>query len=533
MAAIDDQPTEDERATTDPDGRRTDPGTVSSVALSIVCHPALRRIGERVALGALGSGARFRLSRTEPFFRRPDGGALGPLAVTAMSRRPIEIEVTRDDRVIVDPCATKARLRLDGVTLDGPIGLTRNDVARGVVLEIGARIVLLLHLLSPPPPALEGARDRELGLIGESSGMAQVRAEVLRVADLEVPVLIRGESGVGKELVAAAIHRLSTRSARPFVPVNMAAIPATTAASALFGHARGAFTGAVRAHRGFFADADGGTLFLDEIGAAPLDVQAMLLRVLDTGEVQTVGTTMGRKVDVRIIAATDAPLDDDVREGSFRLPLLHRLCGYQIQVPRLAARRDDVARLARHYFRVHLESIGASAALGEDGAEWVDPITMARLCRYQWPGNVRQLINVTRQLVISSRGYPRLMVDPATDALLPPAEVQAKADTAAESPVQPTRPADIDEATLLAALAANGWSMAATARALGIARSSLYLLVERSPELRVANALGADEIRAAVGACAGDLDAAAARLHVSTHALKMRAKKLAVVLQVE
>jgi len=276
-----------------------------------------------------------------------------------------------------------------------------------------------------------------------------VRAEIARVADLTLPVLLRGETGSGKELVARAIHQVGSRD-RPFIAVNIAAIPPSTAASELSGHARGAFTGAAGDHQGLFERADGGTPFLDEIGETPADVQPMLLRVLETGEVTPLGSTKSRNVTVRLIAATEAGLDTQVSEHGFRAALLHRLAGYQLVVPPLRDRRDDIGRLL-----------------------------VGRLARYAWPGNVRQLRNAARQLAISSRGADEVRADAALEKLLAVSAVAPAPGAARRDP------ADVTDDELLAALRANKWRAVGAATQLGLPRPTLYALIDRSKRIRI------------------------------------------------
>src|SRR6185369_6449016 len=206
----------------------------------------------------------------------------------------------------------------DGVPVAGSREIPAAEVERGVVLELSGRVALLLHTLGDeePGPSVPG-----FDLVGESAGIVRVRREIARVADLDVPVLLRGETGTGKELVAHALHRASRRRSAAFLSLNMAAIPASLAASELFGATRGAFTGAVAAHAGHFERAQGGTLFLDEIGDAPAEVQVSLLRVLETGEIQRVGGAPISGVDVRLIAGTDADLERAIADGRFRSAL--------------------------------------------------------------------------------------------------------------------------------------------------------------------------------------------------------------------
>ncbi|MFT5442546.1 MAG: two-component system nitrogen regulation response regulator GlnG [Myxococcota bacterium] len=233
-------------------------------------------------------------------------------------------------------------------------------------------------------------------LIGRSPELLEIFKTVGKVADSNVPILITGESGTGKELVAKAIHQASPRCDRAFVAVNSAAIPRDLLESELFGHERGAFTGATETRPGRFREAEGGTLFLDEIGDMAPELQAKLLRVVQSGEVMSVGGRQPDTVDVRILAATHRNLDEAVQEGSFREDLLYRLRVVPIQIPPLRDRRDDIPTLAEHFVaRYGNELVGASRFISE--------ATIDALCEYRWPGNVRELENaIKRALVLSS-----------------------------------------------------------------------------------------------------------------------------------
>ncbi|MEO1369836.1 MAG: sigma-54 factor interaction domain-containing protein, partial [Acidobacteriota bacterium] len=305
--------------------------------LTVLCHPQTSRVGERAVLTELASGQRVELSRLGPLFAQPDSTAEPrPLADVHVSRRPLALVpgAGPGEVRLIPPPGGAALIELDGEALDRPRSLGLPELERGLVLMLAERVVLLLHLGDPvsadPVPAAPselGAKPAggDLGFVGESPAMARVRRQVRRVADLEVPVLVRGPTGAGKELVAAALHRVGPRRAAPLVAVNMAAIPPELAAAELFGAEPGAFTGARRRRRGHFQRADRATLFLDEIGDAPSDVQALLLRALETGEVRPLGGESAERVDVRLIAATDAALEEAVEAGHFREPLLHRL----------------------------------------------------------------------------------------------------------------------------------------------------------------------------------------------------------------
>jgi two-component system nitrogen regulation response regulator GlnG len=233
-------------------------------------------------------------------------------------------------------------------------------------------------------------------MVGSSPAMLEILKTVGRVATRNVAVLIAGESGTGKEVVARAIHATSPRSAAPFVAVNAAAIPRELLESELFGHEKGAFTGAVEARLGRFREADGGTLFLDEIGDMPLELQAKLLRVLQNSEVTAVGARNPVRVDVRIIAATHRDLEGEVRAGRFREDLLYRLRVVPIEIPPLRERRDDVRTLAEHFVARYARELGT-------GQRYLADETIGLLEGYDWPGNVRELENaIKRALVLSS-----------------------------------------------------------------------------------------------------------------------------------
>ncbi len=236
-----------------------------------------------------------------------------------------------------------------------------------------------------------GAAWRE-GLVTRSPQMEDLLRQAKLVADSDASVLIYGESGTGKELLARAIHRASPRRDKPFVAVNCGAIPGELLESELFGHARGAFTGAVQAHKGLFQTADGGTLLLDEIGDMPLSLQVKLLRVLQEGEVRPVGATQQIPVDVRIISATHRNLEEARDSGQFREDLYYRLNVVSLKLPALADRREDIPLLATHFLRKLAERYKRPALS-------LAPEAMAMLIAAPWPGNVRQLVNLLEQAV--------------------------------------------------------------------------------------------------------------------------------------
>jgi len=230
-------------------------------------------------------------------------------------------------------------------------------------------------------------------IIGEAAAMQEVFRAIGRLARSNITVLINGESGTGKELVAQALHRHSPRAKQPFIALNMAAIPKDLMESELFGHERGAFTGAQGRRVGRFEQADSGTLFLDEIGDMPPELQTRLLRVLADGEFYRVGGHEPVKVDVRIIAATHQNLEQLVKQGRFREDLFHRLNVIRIHIPSLRERREDIALLMRHFLSLAAEELGVES-------KTLLPETLATLERLNWPGNVRQLENTARWLTV-------------------------------------------------------------------------------------------------------------------------------------
>ena len=239
-------------------------------------------------------------------------------------------------------------------------------------------------------------------LIGDSDRMLEVSRRIRLVAKRKTTVLIQGPTGTGKEVVAHALHRLSPRADRPFVALNCAAIPEALLEAELFGHARGAFTGAVQRRTGRIEAANGGTLFLDEIGEMPLALQSKLLRFLESGELQRVGENETVRVDVRIVAATHQPLARRAQEGSFRADLFYRLAVFRIHTPALAEHPDDLPALVEHLLR---------GVAGDEAAKQLSEEAFARLASHPWPGNVRELQHVLERASILAEDRPVITAD--------------------------------------------------------------------------------------------------------------------------
>jgi two-component system NtrC family response regulator len=284
--------------------------------------------------------------------------------------------------------------------------------------------------------------------------------------------MIGGESGTGKELVARAIHQHSSRPSGKFVALNCAAVPESLLESEFFGHERGAFTGAVRAHPGRFEQADGGTLFLDEIGAMRVDLQAKLLRAIQEREVQRLGSTGTRKVDVRIVSASGEDLERAIRDRTFREDLYYRLSVVPIRLPRLAERIEDIPLLVDRFLEA------AEAKLGKPRVD-VSPDVIDAMQRYPWPGNVRELENCVERMVVLSRG-PRLTV-----ADLPPVVRGAGADpdsadaSSIDLPVGGVRLGDLERSLIRQALQRTRGNLGSAAQLLGISYKTLQYRIRK------------------------------------------------------
>ncbi|MCA9633129.1 MAG: sigma-54-dependent Fis family transcriptional regulator [Myxococcales bacterium] len=491
--------------------------SLERLCVRVLYHSDARRWGEVTRLGTLDAGQRFELSRGTPTFHRGNSMSGAPLADPHVSRNGLRIATTEVGVELTAPrgvASDGAGAPLEHATVS--YGELRDT---GFDFQLGRRVRL----------RLVAQRDHHgpgFGLTGQSSRLNELRQAVQRVSDLHVPVLIRGETGVGKERVARAIHDASPRAQSPCVCFNMALTTRETAASELFGHVRGAFTGAHQARAGLFERADTGTLFLDEIGELGFDVQAMLLRVLENGCFTPLGGSTERSADVRLLSATDADLPAMIESGKFRAALYHRLSGFVIQVPPLRSRSDDIPELALDFLRQELERIGEGARLGRwdpRAAPWFPPSLMQAMLAYHWPGNVRELANVVRQLVVSNRGRGSYEADASLlEQLGKPVRDPAGAAERRES-------REVSDADLLETLRAHQFSVGPAAAALGIPRSTLYGLMERSASVRKATELTKAELHRVLEQHQGNLASSAAELEVSERALRLRLRALGML----
>jgi len=314
--------------------------------------------------------------------------------------------------------------------------------------------------------ALKASGDREM--VGESSEITSVFDLIDRVAKTSSTVLLYGESGTGKELVARAIHKRSARSDKRFVSINCGALPETLLESELFGHVKGSFTGAVRDKRGLFVVAEGGTFFLDEVSETSTAIQVKLLRVLQEREVVPVGGTKPTKVDVRVIAATNADLQKAIHEGTFRADLYYRLNVIPITIPPLRERRDDIPLLVEHF----IERLTG-------GEKTVSPEAMEILSGYEWPGNVRELENIMERAVILEDG-DQITAESLNVSIFPERlRKQARGHAAEDLGVSGVTLEELERRYLLQTLEEAGWKKKNAAEVLGINPSTLYRKLQR------------------------------------------------------
>ncbi|HEX9102075.1 MAG TPA: sigma 54-interacting transcriptional regulator [Polyangia bacterium] len=358
-----------------------------------------------------------------------------------------------------------------GVFLDGDLDLV-TAVANMATLAIeNARLVQRLRLaeekLRGEVKYLKGREEKRRfsDIIGESSAMGEIFKQLEKVIDTRATVCIEGETGTGKEVIASAIHYQGKRREKLFVAQNCAAMPENLLESELFGHKKGAFTGADHDKKGLFEIADGGTLFLDEIGEMSLNLQAKLLRVLQEGEIRAVGATASKAIDVRIICATNRSLEKEVEKGAFRQDLFYRLRVFPIRLPPLRERREDIPLLVEHFLRKYTVEMNKPIA-------GVTPEAIDQLCAYSWPGNIRELENEVQRLVIQcdNEGF-------ITPELLAPAVRKVEGLLGRVAPKKGTLKDMMEEVErwlLVEALREHGGNKTKTAETLGITREGLH-----------------------------------------------------------
>ena len=515
------------------------------LALTVLWHPQRERVGAQHIV--VEPHATLELGRFAPLFRQP-GGAGEALGDRAIARLPLRIAA--DPRgLLLTPPDSKMLVELNGRPLHAAAVVSHAELEGGAVLGLGGQVLLCLHWMHCLP------KDNAMpALVGVGAAAVTTRDLIRQVGATELPVLLLGETGTGKEVAARAIHQASRRRAQPLVAVNMATLNEALAAADLFGAVKGAYTGAQAARRGWFAEADGATLFLDEIGDTPGAVQAMLLRVLETGSYRPLGAAADVRSDARLIAATDR----DLQQRGFNQALLRRMEGFVIHLPALRQRREDIGVLLQHLLRQE----------GYDGA--LPFALVSGLCNHDWPGNIRQLGQVTRRVVLALRaGSQPVLADfleaaPAALAAageLGGAAANASANTSANTAANTSanaaangsanasanaaanaaagvaaragaarrRLADVGAADVLQAMHDNGWQIRAAALQLGISRPSLYKLLQAHPGVRVAARIAPEELQGALRQHGGHIGRCAAALQTPSEALRRHLRVLGLV----
>ncbi len=486
------------------------------LGLTVLWHPQRQRIGEQAVL--MFDGDRCEVHRNEPDFQRAGSDVGQALDHQSISRTPIGLRRNRDGSITLQRGASGMHFEVDGnvVPPDAAtdVVLSEQRLANGVVLRLGSSVLLCLgHVGLVPSP------QRDSALAGVGQAMARVRSAIAQVASTDLPVLILGETGTGKELVARAIHAASARAGQALVSVNMATLGESLAAADLFGACKGAYTGAVGARKGLFAEAHAGTLFLDEIGDTPAQVQPMLLRALETGEYRPLGSARTERADVRLIAATDR----DLSSAGFNQPLLRRLEAYVIVMAPLRERREDIGVLIAQ---------GLSRLGGDDTASPELPVSVIQaLCLHDWPGNVRQLQHLLRRLLLAAQAGEALdMVDllaPVAEPAAVPDVVTAQRDVGAA--MRYRTPATVSESELLAALETHQWCVRKAAEHLSLSRASFYALLYASPKIRRVEAIPFDEIDAVVRSAPADPAVWASQLRTPRESLRRHVQQLGLL----
>ena len=435
---------------------------------------------------------------------------LGDLEVSGHELREVFADVSPG----LDYLADEARYQdapLKGITVQfqGVDGRTLvADISLGGIDGGGRRQVLFRFRLPSVGLARKHEPSGRFGLVGSSPGMLEVFRKIELYAAADASVVVTGETGSGKELVARALHEQSGRRNAAFVAVNCSAISADLLESELFGHEKGAFTGALKAHKGRFERASGGTIFLDEVGDMPEAAQVKLLRVLEEGVLERVGGERPVKVDVRVVAATNVPMERAVQQGLFRSDLYHRLAVLRIHLPSLRQRADDIPHLVDYFLALFSRKYGRTV-------ERLTPEAMTLLQAYLWPGNVRELRNVLERVfienhseVIGARAFKEWVQErqdfspgdwgpgnmgvegdamalpyplPASRVLLSrPERLALDAGHGSLKPVErTTQPVNLDETMVRNAWAATGGNLAAAARQLGVHRATLYRYMKK------------------------------------------------------
>jgi DNA-binding NtrC family response regulator len=509
------------------DAHHTLPSVIASIEeesgkqdlfITIAFHPDTTRIGSHTNLGSMRGEKSRIVGRQTPYFGLGESTEL-PLDDLYISREALRL-CQANGAVTLKRCADSSRVSVDGHEMVCECLLEDAQLERGVCIVLGGRIVLLLHRIIHAVVA-QPNHDSERSLLGSSAYMANLREQISKLAVADVDVLIRGETGTGKELVAEALHATSGRASGDLVAVNMAAIPASLAPSILFGSARGAYSGADKTSRGYFEQAEGGTLFLDEVGDTPEEIQPQLLRALQQREIQVVGGSI-RKVNVRVISATDASLDN--QSCNFKAALRHRLSQSEISLLPLREHAEDVGTLLWAFIKIYFDAFGRNELLPTEQsnaysiARWAD--LFSRFLMYAWPGNIRELRNFSQQIAVTSGAtlsIPSAIIQ----------RVSGRENTAVHEQTRPFQvrvaaPKKYSEEAFIEGYEKARFEVSPAARQLGLSRQAIYRRIADIPGLCLADELPRCQVQEALDRFEGDVEEAAMSLRVSFSALQAR-----------
>ena len=490
--------------------------------LELLFHSELARIGQRAPID-LPLNAAVTVGRESPIFE-PFGlgaGTARALSDPCISRQQFTIERPSRYAFSISPCGARP-LQLRSLT--GENLAVDQPVPGGTLIAVGDRALLLIAM------GRDRAEADRMELVGESEAMWTVRTKTRSAASSDSTVLIQGESGAGKELVARAIHAASPRKGAPHLAVNCAAIPQQLLESELFGHVKGSFTGASADKDGFFRGARNGTLFLDEIGELPLEMQGKLLRVLQERKVCPVGGLREETVQARVIAATNRDLRREVSEGRFREDLYYRLSTLTIDVPPLRQRREDIPALFKTFLQESTQRHPTLKRLWRDASQYAPPIPMTfmiKLIAHDWPGNVRQLRNVVERAAVANLESSGFVIPAEVEAELTERPQAPAGSTEAQGAGRQSESINIDDDALRALLEEHDYVQRRVARALGVSHTTLDRRM-RALGVRRPRDIEAQEIEQAAQQTSRKLDEMASLLRVSKRGLKLRMKALGI-----
>ncbi len=494
------------------------------LGVTVLWHPEPAMIGSQFLHSR--SHGELELNRFSPLFCHPGQTGL-PLAVGTISRTPILLRWQDAQSVMLEVPPSRMVVEVNGQEVPQQLSLSSSQIDQGVVISLGRSVFLCLHWMRSLPQF-----NLIPEIVGVGSAAIQLREQIRQMAKSDLPVLLLGETGTGKELAAKAIHQFSSRANAPLVTVNMAALNETLAAADLFGAAKGAYTGAAQTRKGYFAEASNATLFLDEVGNTPTSIQPMLLRVLETGDYRPLGASQDCRSSARILSATD----QNLYQGNFNHALLRRLESLVLHLPPLKQRREDLGVLIQHILtREPGEATLASEFPGE--------ILNSLFC-YDWPGNIRQLAQVIRRVCLQLQtgqapdlsglleqaslpaltahsGNPKLRPGNLDSTLIGSDGAANSASQVPNSIVQSRKKLhEISHDAVLKAMRNQRWEILAAAQELGVSRPSMYKLLEQHPQIRRAQDIPVTEIQSALQVSEQQIDRCAEILQTPAEALR-------------